>query len=166
VSSARFNISFCTRPAPLLMMYSIDASFLPSSLPTIGLDPNPDKLKKVATGMESAVDQWETLLARLRLSKDFQTREYAKLTQAHLQTHGASVESIRDMMRWQARCLRALAENTPPPMPPPTLDLQALIQQAQDESNKPPPTIRGLQELQGQSQRILLIPLPHLVNPR
>jgi hypothetical protein len=39
------------------------------------------------------------LLARLRLSKDFQTREYAKLTQAHLQTHGASVESIRDMMQ-------------------------------------------------------------------
>eukprot|EP00980_Cylindrotheca_fusiformis_P016191 scaffold4809_cov116-Cylindrotheca_fusiformis.AAC.15 len=111
-----------------------------------GLDPNPEELRKAATGMENAVDQWEMLVTRLRISKDFQTREYAKLTQAHLETHNTSVENIRDMMRWQAGCLRALADNSPPPMPPPTLDMVALMQQAQDESIKPPPSIRGLQE--------------------
>jgi hypothetical protein len=75
------------------------------------------------------------------LSKDFQKREYAKLTRAHLQKHGASVESIRELVvcgPWPKIHRR--------PCHPPTLDLQALIQQAQDESNKPPPTIRGLQD--------------------
>jgi hypothetical protein len=59
---------------------------------------------------------------------------------------GTTVERIRDMMLWQGSCMRAMADNTPPPMPPPTLDLQALMQQAQHESQNPPPTIRGLRD--------------------
>ncbi len=76
--------------------------------------PDPDRLRKVADGIEQSVDQWENLMTRLRISTDFQTREYAKLTEAHLQTHGVSVDSIKSMMRWQGGCMQAVADNTSP----------------------------------------------------
>ena len=106
----------------------------------MGQQPEPERLRTVAEGINQAVDEWETLVARLRLSTDFQTREYAKLTQAHLQTHGMTVESVGSMMRWQAGCMKAMADNTPPPMPPPDLDLSKMMEQAQqgDESKSSP----------------------------
>ena len=106
----------------------------------MGQQPEPERLRKVAEGINQAVDGWETLIARLRLSTDFQTREYAKLTQAHLQTHGMTVESVGSMMRWQAGCMKAMADNTPPPVPPPDLDLSKMMAQAQqgDESKASP----------------------------
>lgn len=100
---------------------------------SVGEMPDPDRLHRVADGLENAVDQWENLVTRLRLSSDFQTREYAKLTQAHLQTHDLTVDEIASMMRWQAGCMRAMADNTPPPMPP--MDLQKMMQQ--NEREKP-----------------------------
>jgi hypothetical protein len=109
-----------------------------------GQMPDPQRLAKVADGIDEAVNQWESLITRLRLSPDFQTKEYAKLTQAHLETHGVTVESISSMMRWQGGCMRALATNRPPPMPPADLDLQQLMAQAQDASAKPPPSITAM----------------------
>jgi hypothetical protein len=100
--------------------------------------PDPDRLRKVATGMDAAVTEWESLMTRLRLSSDFQTREYAKLTQAHLETHGVDADSVAKMMRWQSGCMMAMANNTPPPMPPPELDLMKLMQQPNHGSQKPP----------------------------
>jgi hypothetical protein len=94
---------------------------------SIGEMPDPERLHRVADGLEQAVDQWESLVARLRLSSDFQTREYAKLTQAHLQSHGMTVDGIASMIRWQAGCMRAMANNTPPPMPPAHMDLEQLM---------------------------------------
>lgn len=103
--------------------------------------PDPERLLRVADGLEEAVSQWETLITRLRLSQDFQTREYAKLTQAHLDTHGVTVDSIASMMRWQAGCMRAMGQNTPPPMPPPDLDLEKLMSQ---DSSKEKPSITAM----------------------
>ena len=51
-------------------------------------NPDPDRLKKVAKGLVAAVNDWELLMKTLRSSNDFQTREYGKLTQAHLESHG------------------------------------------------------------------------------
>ena len=104
----------------------------------MGRMPDPERLSKVADGIDEAVDQWETLITRLRFSPDFQTKEYAKLTQAHLETHGVTVESIASMMRWQGGCMRAMATNRPPPMPPADLDLQQLLFKSQESSSKPP----------------------------
>ena len=109
-----------------------------------GQMPDPHRLLTVADGLENAVDQWERLLARLRLSQDFQTREYAKLTQAHLDTHGLTVESVAAMMRWQAGCMKAMAQNTPPPMPPPDMDLAKLMAQEQQNGNKKNPSITAM----------------------
>lgn len=97
---------------------------------TVGKMPDPDRLRTVASGIEAAVDDWENLLARLNLSNDFQTREYAKLTQAHLKKHGQSSEEIAIMMRWQAKCMVAMAENRPPPFPPPEIDVMKLMNEA------------------------------------
>ena len=102
-----------------------------------GNTPDTDRLMRVADGLEHAVSQWETLITRLRLSEDFQTREYAKLTQAHLDTHGVTVDSVAAMMRWQAGCMRAMGQNTPPPMPPPEMDLEKLMAQANSDTKAP-----------------------------
>eukprot|EP00590_Aulacoseira_subarctica_P011051 CAMPEP_0172427932 /NCGR_PEP_ID=MMETSP1064-20121228/44239_1 /TAXON_ID=202472 /ORGANISM="Aulacoseira subarctica , Strain CCAP 1002/5" /LENGTH=51 /DNA_ID=CAMNT_0013172427 /DNA_START=1 /DNA_END=153 /DNA_ORIENTATION=+ len=48
-----------------------------------GRMPNPEQLLSAASGLEEAVEDWEELMTRLRISPDFKTKEYAKLTQAH-----------------------------------------------------------------------------------
>ena len=108
----------------------------------LGKMPDKDRLLKVANGIDAAVDQWEILLARLSLSGDFQTKEYAKLTQAHLESHGISPKGIATMMKWQSGCMKAMALNRPPPMPPSDLDLNKLMAQAQQ--SKPPPSMTGM----------------------
>jgi hypothetical protein len=97
---------------------------------TIGKMPDPTRLRTVASGIKAAVDDWENLLARLNLSNDFQTREYAKLTQAHLKKHGQSSEEIAVMMRWQAQCMLAMADNKPPPYPPADVDIMKLMNES------------------------------------
>lgn len=107
---------------------------------SMGINPSPEKLKEIADDMEIALDQFVTTVARLRLSKDFQTREYAKLNQAHLDRWGTSVESIRDMMEWQSGCLRAMADNTMPPPPPASLDIMAMMAENEGFDKDPPPS--------------------------
>jgi hypothetical protein len=106
--------------------------------------PDPDRLRKVATGIDAAVTEWESLMARLCLSSDFQMREYAKLTQAHLETHGVDADSVAKMMKWQSGCMIAMANNTPPPMPPPELDLMKLMQQQPNDESQKPPSISSM----------------------
>lgn len=117
----------------------------------MGQTPDPDRLKKVADGLDEAVTNWEDLVSRLRLSQDFQTREYAKLTQAHLAAHNETIDDIASMMKWQANCMRAMADNTPPPMPPPEVDLAKLMEQAQqaaqsngDSKSPSPPSLTAM----------------------
>eukprot|EP00551_Chaetoceros_affinis_P003416 CAMPEP_0203646578 /NCGR_PEP_ID=MMETSP0088-20131115/13210_1 /ASSEMBLY_ACC=CAM_ASM_001087 /TAXON_ID=426623 /ORGANISM="Chaetoceros affinis, Strain CCMP159" /LENGTH=320 /DNA_ID=CAMNT_0050503829 /DNA_START=36 /DNA_END=998 /DNA_ORIENTATION=- len=100
----------------------------------VGQMPDPDRLRRVAEGIEAAVDDWENLLTRLKLSNDFQTREYAKLTQAHLASHGQNAEEIATMMRWQSQCMLALADNRPPPFPPAGVDVMKMMEQAKENA--------------------------------
>jgi len=109
-----------------------------------GNTPDPDRLRKAAKGIDEAVDEWEGVLTRLKLSNDFQTREYAKLNQAHLETYGMTTEGVASIMRWQSGCMRAMADNTPPPMPPPDLDLMKMIEQSQNTEQKQPPSITSM----------------------
>jgi hypothetical protein len=112
---------------------------------TTGETPDPDRLLRVANGIEESVDDWDTLMARLTLSQDFQTREYAKLTKAHLEQCGQSMAGLQSMMKWQAGCLKAMAQNRPPPPPPPEVDLQKLMEQAQQaQTGEGPPTIGAM----------------------
>ena len=107
----------------------------------VGENPDPDCLRTVATGISSAVDDWESLLTKLRSSEDFQTREYAKLTEAYLGTHGQTTEEIAGTMRWQSECMSAMADNRPPPFPPAGLDIMKMMkesEQYQKEGKSPP----------------------------
>jgi hypothetical protein len=113
----------------------------------IGQTPDPERLRKVARGIDAAVDDWENLLARLNLSNDFQTKEYYKLTQAHLSKHGQSSEEICVMMRWQSQCMLAMADNRPPPFPPSEIDVMKLMNDAraqQKDSRKGPPSLNAM----------------------
>jgi hypothetical protein len=126
---------------------------LPTDLARLQLDmqmgniPDPERLKLIADELTAAVDQWDSLMTRLRLSQDFQTREYAKLTQAHLESHETSVTNVGEAMRWQADCMRAMANDTPPPFPPPSVDLAKLMEQAGNPNQKQqssPPSISAM----------------------
>ncbi|CAB9528764.1 Domain of unknown function (DUF1825) [Seminavis robusta] len=111
----------------------------------MGQTPEPERLRVVANGLDHAVDQWETLVARLRMSGDFQTKEYAKLTEAHLNVHGQSVAQLGAMMKWQSACMRAMADNTHPPLPPPDIDLGKLMAEANNDSaDKPSPSMSAM----------------------
>eukprot|EP00557_Chaetoceros_sp_GSL56_P014029 CAMPEP_0176478752 /NCGR_PEP_ID=MMETSP0200_2-20121128/1358_1 /TAXON_ID=947934 /ORGANISM="Chaetoceros sp., Strain GSL56" /LENGTH=260 /DNA_ID=CAMNT_0017874719 /DNA_START=1220 /DNA_END=2002 /DNA_ORIENTATION=- len=113
----------------------------------IGQMPNPERLRKVARGIDAAVDDWENLLTRLNLSNDFQTKEYYKLTQAHLAKHGQRSEEICAMMRWQSQCMSAMADNRPPPFPPSEINVMKLMNEAkaqQQDSKKGPPSINAM----------------------
>jgi hypothetical protein len=101
-----------------------------------GRTPSSEKLMSVASGLEDAVADWEELMTRLRISSDFQTKEYAKLTQAHLGKYGQSIEGIAQIMRWQSGCMKALARNIPPPLPPSNIDLMKMA--SVSNSGKPP----------------------------
>jgi len=96
----------------------------------VGKMPDPERLRTVANGIDAAVNDWENLLARLQLSDDFQTREYAKLTEAHLSNHGQNSQEIAIMMRWQSQCMIAMADNRPPPFPPSEINVMKLMEDA------------------------------------
>ena len=103
----------------------------------MGNAPNPEKLIEVADGMEASVNEWENLLTNMSESNDFQTKEYYKLTEAHLLSHGQSQDEIATMMKWQANCMRAMASNQPPPLPPPTINLEKMMEEAKAAQQDP-----------------------------
>jgi hypothetical protein len=107
----------------------------------MGNTPDKDRLLSVSGGIDDAVHLWEQLLTRLERSGDFQTMEYVTLTEAHLETHGVTPRGIASMMKWQSACLKALALDRPPPMPPQELDLNKMM--AQSKPNRPPPSMTG-----------------------
>eukprot|EP00977_Amphora_coffeiformis_P025117 scaffold18324_cov176-Amphora_coffeaeformis.AAC.9 len=89
----------------------------------------PDKttLLEAADSIGQAVDQWEGLVTQARFSIDFQSREYAKFLQAHLDECGQDYEQVSAGLRWQAACCRAVANEEIPPLPPPNLDLEKMM---------------------------------------
>jgi len=108
----------------------------------MGNTPDPEKLKEVADGIEEAVTDWLSLLETLNTSPDFQTREYAKVTQVHLSNNGQTSDVVAKMMKWQAGCMRAMAEQRPPPMPPAGVDLEKIMEQA--KGGKAAPSMVGM----------------------
>jgi hypothetical protein len=59
----------------------------------MGTEPDPERVKSVAEDLAAALEDWEVLMSRLRLSSDFQSREYFKMTEAHLKKAGQQAES-------------------------------------------------------------------------
>ena len=110
----------------------------------MGNTPDPEKLRKIAGEIEESVEDWENLITRLRISNDFQTREYAKLTQAHLDSHGQTTAEVAGVMKWQSQCLYAMADGTPPPMPPPDVDMEKMMAAAEGGDNKQPPSMSAM----------------------
>jgi Domain of unknown function (DUF1825) len=109
--------------------------------------PDPDRVRSVATQMEHAMVQWETMITRMRLSSDFQTREYSKFIQAHLQSYNTTVGTVTGMVKWQIAGMRALANNQMPPLPPPELDMSqvmAMMNDAQSGKIQPPPSLTAM----------------------
>jgi hypothetical protein len=67
--------------------------------------------------------------------------EYTTLMEAHLETYGVTPWGIASVMKWQRDCLKALALDRPPPMPPQELDLNKMM--AQSKPNRPSPSMTG-----------------------
>lgn len=88
----------------------------------------------------SFAHKWRQALLRMSLVDDFQAREYYKLTAAWAERQGESLEFIGLMMRWQAECMLAFADNRMPPNPPPGIDLAKLAAKQQQQQS---PTVMG-----------------------
>ena len=101
----------------------------------MGNTPSQETLLQTSDMLETAVEQWEQLNQNMLQSTDFQSREYAHMTQAHLLTYTDSVEDLAASMKWQAACLRAMANNESPPLPPPGVNFNKLLQAAQDDTS-------------------------------
>ena len=69
---------------------------------SMGGSPDPQKVGQMAEDLYEAEQQWQRMLARMRLADDFQSREYFKVTAAWSERQGESLESVGAMMRWQA----------------------------------------------------------------
>jgi hypothetical protein len=120
----------------------------------VGQTPDADRLREVADYMDVLVDQWEGIMIQSQSSVDFQTKEYAKLFEAHVKQQGLfSPPTFTSMMRWQAGCIRSLADNTPPPMPPDDLDLDALVSEVRKyEGSDKDSKVPSITEMQAAKQ--------------
>eukprot|EP00929_Paragymnodinium_shiwhaense_P108495 TRINITY_DN74810_c0_g1_i1.p1 TRINITY_DN74810_c0_g1~~TRINITY_DN74810_c0_g1_i1.p1 ORF type:complete len:374 (-),score=29.12 TRINITY_DN74810_c0_g1_i1:6-1073(-) len=94
----------------------------------MGQEPDKDRVRFLAGELEKSYKNWEMLLGRLQLSDDFQSREYFMLTQTHLARQGKKVTDVGGVVKHQIAMMRAFANNEPPPMPPPDVDLSAPTQ--------------------------------------
>jgi hypothetical protein len=110
---------------------AMDGSTILDELMRTGQISDPDKLRKFAENTNSATDRWESVVTRLRLSQDFQTREYAKLMQAKMADMNITFEGLAAYMRWQADLMLAFADNKPPPMPPSNDDIEQIMRQVE-----------------------------------
>lgn len=87
----------------------------------MGREPEPERMRKLADGMEASHQMWQGLMTRLQLSEDFQSREYFKLALSHLD--GRSIQDLGRMVQYQVDCMRAVSSGMSPPLPPAGLDL-------------------------------------------
>jgi len=102
-----------------------------------GSEVDPAQVRRIGEEMLAAQTEWEQLLARMGMTDDFQAREYKKMTMAHLDKSGQSLETIGKMIRWQADCMIAYADRRPPPFPPAGVDLEMMAKQASAGSSSP-----------------------------
>ena len=96
-----------------------------------GNTPDPQRVGALADDLIEAEEEWRSMLTRMRLATDFQSREYFEMTKAWTTRQGESLEGIGLMMRWQADNMRAFASGQPPRPPPLGLDLAKLAEQQQ-----------------------------------
>jgi hypothetical protein len=92
----------------------------------LGVQPSPDRLRKMVDTIENDLDQKEELVTQLKAIPDFQSREYLK--QRELQSNSNSelgdlgdyLQKDVSNMRFFSTFLRAYADNSPEaPEPPP-----------------------------------------------
>ena len=76
----------------------------------MGEQPPPERVRAVATQMQKAHASWETLISRLRLAADFQSREYWRMTTAHIEAQGQSFDAMNSLIKWQAAAMIAYAD--------------------------------------------------------
>lgn len=91
----------------------------------MGHKPDPDRVRELADVLERSYLGWEMVLTKLRLSDDFQNREYYKLTERHLARQGKAPNEVGLVVKYQVQCMRAFAQGVPPPPPPLGLDMSA-----------------------------------------
>lgn len=91
----------------------------------MGKEPDRERVRQLAEELERSYKQWQVLIAKLRLSDDFQSREYYKLTECHLQRQAKSVEEVGLLVKYQIDCMKAFADGQPPVAPPAGVDLRA-----------------------------------------
>jgi len=126
-----------------------------------GKDPKPERLAKVALGMEKCILSLESMLDRMDSSNDFQTREYVLMAKAHIErsSGGESIREMLNMMKWQSMCMKAMACNQPPPLPPPGLNVMKMVKDHADgKSTQTKKKITSMSTIMNSARRITASP--------
>ena len=139
-----FRSAACAENGPLGIamdkMTAMDSGFMPRFAAEMarlnlqmqtGEQPDTAKVRQLADELYQAEESWRTMLTRMRMTDDFQSREYYKMTEAWTLRQGESLETMGIMMRWQADNMKAFATGGMPLPPPPGIDLDKLAQQQQ-----------------------------------
>jgi len=100
--------------------------------------PDLPRIRRLASDLSDATDDWGQMLARMSLVDDFQAREYYKMTSVWAEKQGESLATIGLMMRWQADSMLAFADGKPPLPPPPGVNLEKLARQQQEQQQNGP----------------------------
>ena len=87
----------------------------------MGREPDTTKMGELADKLQQSYEKWNGLMTRLRLSSDFQSREYFKLTLSHLD--GRSIDDLGKMVKYQVDCMKAVATGGMVPPPPAGVDM-------------------------------------------
>lgn len=95
---------------------------------TSGASPSPDLLKTIADRTQAAVRRYDMMNERLRSSSDFQVREFSKYISAFSGKYNLTADEIAGVMKWQAECMRAMADNLLPPAFPPNIEVVKVME--------------------------------------
>jgi hypothetical protein len=84
----------------------------------MGQMPDVSRFRGLADDLDDALSVWQRSMRQLTETDDFQSREFAAVTDSHITRAGVSMSDMCAALAWQVEFLRAMADGKPPPTPP------------------------------------------------
>lgn len=84
----------------------------------MGQMPDISKFRSLADDLDEALNVWRRSMRQMTETDDFQSREFAAVTDCHVARAGVSMSDMCAALAWQVEFLRAVADGEVPPNPP------------------------------------------------
>lgn len=84
----------------------------------MGQTPDPRTFRSLADDLDETLSIWQRSMREMTATDDFQSREFAAVTDCHVARAGVSMRDLCAALAWQVGFLRAMADGETPPAPP------------------------------------------------